>query len=514
MTIFTNFEVNAAWRWFPVYAATLVMLSLPARTEVLRLAVSTPALTKGDPFARYTGGSVKSALFDGLTQISLSGDVTPAIAVQWTALSDTEWVFRLRPGVQFHNGVPLTAASLVALFDYLRSPEAKKDWMAQLVANVKSARAIDALTLSIVTVAPDPLLPRRVSELNIVDIAAWRKAGAVAFSENPVGTGPYKIVSWGPNASNIQFAAVSTAWRQKNNVDTVEMKVLTDGTRRVQALLSGEIDVAVNLDPDGVELLKEAGMKTMVLPNPIVVGIGLKTVGAAQSPILDVRVRRALNYAVNKTAISQQILNGLMPVASQGATPGVTGYNPELAPYAFDPAKARALLSEAGYPNGFAMVMGVWTGQVPGDAQMFQQVAQDLAQVGVRVELRILPFPDFSRRLLSGSWQGIDAFSINWSSRSMFDALPTLEGYSCGRLPAPFFCDPDVDRAIASARYEMNPTLRQRKLQAAMATAVASAPSIFLVNYADVVAMRPNIKGYEVRSDGILFEKISIEPAH
>ena len=345
-------------------------------------------------------------------------------------------------------------------------------------------------------------------------MVSWKKTGALAFSENPVGTGPYRLMSWGPNATNIRLAAFAGAWRHSNNVDTIQMKVLTDGTRRVQALLSGEIDIAVNIDPDALDLLKDAGMKTAVMPNPSVVGIGLKTVNAARSPLLDVRVRRALNHAVNKSAISDQILHGLMPVASQGATPGVVGYNAAIAPYAFDPDKARALLLEAGYPSGFTMVLGIWTGQVPGDAQIFQQVAQDLAGVGVKVELHVLPYADFSHRLLSGNWQGIDAFSFNLSSRSMFDALSVLESYSCSRLPAPFFCAAEIDQVITDVRYEMNPAVRERKLQAAMATSVSMAPLIFLVNYADVVAMQPNVKGYEVRSDGILFEKISISMQH
>lgn len=484
-----------------------------AESSTLRLAVSAPALAKGDPFDRYTGGSIKSALFDGLTQISLSGEVTPALASSWTLVNATEWRFVLRPGVSFRNGAPVTAAGVAAVFAHLQSTVGSTSWMARQFVSIRAVKPIDDLTLTIVTTAPDPLLPRRLSMVNIIDMAAWTRMGAAAFARDPMGTGPYRVVSWGPDGSDIRLAAIANAWRAAGDVRAVEMKLLTEGSRRVQALLSGEVDLAVNLDPDSLNLLRDEGFMTQVIPNPIVVAIGLRTVDAGDSPLRDARVRQALNYAVDKTALSQQVLAGLMPVASQGVTPGVVGYNPRLAPYPFDPARARALLAEAGYPGGFKMVMGIWTGQVPGDALMFQQVAQDLARVGVSVRLQVLPFQHFSRRRTAGDWEGFDAFSVNWTSRPMFDAMNALESYSCRGTAAPFFCDAAVDAAVSLARHEMNPAVRTRRLEDAMEQMVATAPSIFLVNYSDIVAMRRSVTGYQVRSDGILFERMSIVPS-
>ncbi|MDX2224677.1 MAG: ABC transporter substrate-binding protein [Rhodospirillaceae bacterium] len=477
--------------------------------ETFGLAVSTPATTKGDPFEIYTGGSLKSAVFDGLTQVALTGEVTPALALSWRAVNDTTWVFNLRPGVTFSDGTPVTAAGVAELLAFLRSAEARRYWMAQQWDGLAGARALDELTLKITTVKPDPLIPRRASLLRVIDLGTWRKKGETGFADAPVATGPYRVVSWGPNASAIKLAAVPGAWRAPKAVSAVEMKVITDGTRRIQALLSNEVQLAVNLDPDGLGPLEAAGLKTVVVPNPIVVGIALRTVNAAGSPLLDVRVRRALNYAVNKSVISEQIMQGLMPIASQGVTAGTVGHNPNIAPYPYDPDKARALLAEAGYPNGFSLVVGVWTGQVPGDALMFQQVAQDLGRVGVRAELRAIPFTDFSRRLLTGDWEGIAAVSLNWTARNMLDGWAAMEAFSCQRIPLAVFCDAEVDAALNLARHEMDPAVRDAKLQQAMAAAVAAAPSIFLVNYADIVAMRPDVQGYVVRSDGILFENIT-----
>ena len=488
--------------------AVVLFWSTSAFSENLRIAVSTPALAKGHPFDPYTGGSVVSALYDGLTQISLTGEAAPALALSWSAASDTEWVFKLRPRVLFHNGKPVTAKSVADVLNFVASPDASRFWVAQQLSTIKFASVIDESTISITTHQPDPLLPRRMSIIRIADLDEWKRSGETTYKDAPIGTGPYRLISWGPNATDIHLVAFDQSWRKGKDITSIEMKVIPDQTRSIQSLLSGELDLAVNLDPDSISGIEGGGLKVLTVPNPIVISIALRTIDANGSPLLDVRVRRALNHAVNKTVIADQVLQGLMQVASQGATPNTVGYDPKIAPYSYDPDKSRKMLAEAGYPDGFSMTIRVWIGQVPGDALIFQQVAQDLGRVGVRAELQVLSFPEFSRRLQAGDWQGIDAFSINWSSRIMNDALPALELHSCRRVPTPFFCDAEVDQAVDIARYEMDPLARNNKLQHAMA--VAAAPSIFLINYADIVAMRRDINGYEVRSDGILFEKMTI----
>lgn len=495
-------------------AGSLVLCSMTtAYAATLRLAVSTPYTFRGHPFELYLGGSVKSALFDGLTQISLTGELSPALALSWEAVTDTEWVFRLRPETWFHNGAPVTAESVAAVLNHITKAEAQRFWMAQQLSTVLSAHAIDSSTVKIVTKLPDPLLARRMSLLRVVDMRAWEEKGEVEFSEFPVATGPYRAVSWGPNATRVKFEAFEQAWRRHQDIDVIDMRVVPDGSRRVQALLSEEIDLAVNLTPDDIVTLESAGLKTVTVPNPIIIALGLRTVDAEGSPLLDIRVRQALNYAVNKSQIVRFILDDRMTVATQAAIPGVAGYNPDIQPYTYDPDKARALLADAGYSNGLNLVVAVWTGQVPGDTLIFQQVAQDLARVGINTELRQLPLQEFSRRRVTGDWRDIQIVTTTLNSRNMFDSLTALENVACMRRPTPFFCDPELDSAIDKARFVMDPTERNRLLQQAMAKAVETASAVFLVNYSDIVAMQPNIDGYEVRSDGIMFEKLKFKQA-
>ncbi len=502
---------SKVWLFFLCVGLVAASIAAPSHSKTIRLAVPTPYTHRGHPFELYVGGSVKSALFDGLTQISLKGELSPALAVSWEAVTDTEWEFRLRPDIWFHNGAPVTAESVVAVLNAVIADEAQRFWMAQRLTSVKSAHAVGPLTVRIATKYPNPILDRHMSLLRVVDMKAWEDLGELEFSENPVATGPYRAVSWGPNATQVKFEAFDQSWRRHKDVDFIDMRVVADGTRRVQALLSDEIDLAVNLSPDAVYPLEAAGFKILTVPNPITIIFGLRTVNAEGSPLLDKRVRQALNYAVNKRQIVDYVLDGKVTVASQGAIPGVVGYNPDIQPYIYDPDKARALLAEAGYGDGLHLIVAVWTGQVPGDTLIFQQAAQDLAAVGVTTEMRQMPLQEFANRRLTGDWRDIQVATSTLNSRHLFDAYTALDSVSCKRRPTPFFCDPELDVAIDATRYVMDQNQRTQLLQQAMAKAAETASSLFLTNYSDFVAMRPNINGYEVRSDGIMFEKLTID---
>ncbi len=392
-----------------------------ASPKTLRIAAPTSISTSSDPFARHTGGAIKSAVFDGLTALSNKGELEPTIANEWEMVSETEWVFRLRPDVLFHNGQTVTAEHIAKQLQYLIKDEAQHHWMAQRYKSIVSINAIDPFTLSIVTQKPDPLIPRKMSLLRVVDMDYWFEVGEQAFAEQPVATGPYRLDSWGINRISATLVAVDHAWRNSKDVTQIQYNVVSDGARRMQTLMFGEMDIAINLDIDGIAPLEESGYKVALIELPFVLAIDFRTIDNPNAFVQDSRVRRALNYAVNKTQISKYILNDVMAVASQGTTPGVVGYNDDIEPFLYDKEKARALLAVAGYADGFDLNMAVTTGQVPGDALVFQQVAQDLQRVGVRVELQQLPFLELNRRLSTGDWDNVDAISTVWSSLNLYD---------------------------------------------------------------------------------------------
>jgi len=473
----------------------------------IRVASPTTPIALGNPFFRDDGTSTRVALFDALTSLSRDAKLQPSLAVSWEVEAANKWVFKLREGVTFHNGEPFDAEAVVATFDYLTSPDAARFFVTRYASTIEAARALDSLTVEITTREPDPILPNRLANVAIVAPQAWQELGVDGFTQEPVGTGPFTLQDWGGASRIVEFEAFDQAWRKSHSVKSVRLISLPDSTTRLQALLSDQVDIAVNLDPDNITDIESAGLNVIVLPAPHVVTMALRNVGEVSEALLDKRVRQALNYAVNKQAMADQVLYGLVRVPSQAATPEVFGFNPRLEPYAYDPARARTLLEQAGYEKGLSLTFGVYSGQTPADTLLFQLMRQDLAAVGVDVELRTLPFPDLLRRIDSGEWNDIDAYSATLSSAWFGDVSQAIERLSCN-YPTPFFCDSAVTELIEESSREMNRERRETLLQNVLAEFHDLAPALLLVDYSAITGTSGRVENYRARSNGVQFEEI------
>ena len=289
-----------------------------------------------------------AAIFDALTYLDGNGTLQPALAVSWQRQGPNVWRFKLRPGTRFSNGEPLNAAAVAQTVEYVKSPEAAGFTVAATLASIASARVIDELTLDIATSHPNLFLPRELSDLRIVAPAAWAIRDGRRVVAEPIGTGPYAVRSW--DAGSIELTAFDESWRPPS-VPRLELRALPDPASRVQALLSGGVDVALTLVPEDREQLVAAGHRMDAVPHSSVLGLSFVT--TRFEPLQDVRVRRALNYAVDKQQLARLFMGDAVEPASQFVVPTAFGHDPSLRPYPFDPDRARALLREAGYGDGF-----------------------------------------------------------------------------------------------------------------------------------------------------------------
>jgi peptide/nickel transport system substrate-binding protein len=479
-----------------ILALSILASVSAAQAVTLRVASVSPAISFGAPFARDEGGGLRAAFFDGLTHVTTSGELKPALALSWTNEADTRWVFKLRPNVVFSNGEPFDAAAAAAGINSLIDPK-QRFARALDVPGIIGAKARDALTLEVTTAKPDPILPRRLNMVPIPAPKAWAELGPDAFARTPIGTGPFKIVQWG--AAGHRLEGVPTSWRKAKHISAIETNIITDATARIKALLSDRVDVASGLGPDDLDQVKAAGYDYRVTPITSVLSIAYRTVRDDAAPLKDVRVRQALNYAVDKDSIVTQILGNTTRVASQGTVPGVTGYNPDIKPYPYDPAKAKRMLAEAGYPNGFKLVVAVYGGLLPNDTTIFQKMAQDLSAVGVDVELRSMTFADYARRLFNAEWQGIDAFSNGWLSIGLGDPSRAVEQFSCA-YSAPFFCEPAMMPLIEATRTEMNPDKRAALMRGVMSSFNDNGVALWLVEFSMITGLSPRVFDYDMRN--------------
>ena len=337
--------------------------------------------------------------------------------MSWRATSDLTWEFKMRPGVEFSNGEPADASAAKATVEFLTQPESARYLIARELRAVERADVIDDETIVLTTKYPDAILPKRLSLVMLIPPKAFAEMGLEEFAQTPIGTGGFILEDWGVRSGRSVLLANANSWRAPAQIDRVEVLApLRDSIVRLQALRSGQVDITVNISVDEIEQAQAEGFVVSTSLGSTVQTIALPNVGNPDSPLQDVRVRQALNYAVNKELITSVILDGTTVPTGQRAIPANFGYNPDIEPYPYDPDRARALLAEAGYDDGFSILAEVQVGSAPTDEAVYVQVAQDLARVGVDMELRSLIGQEWVRKFFTSDWGDADVLSMTWTT--------------------------------------------------------------------------------------------------
>jgi len=500
-------------RSFGFALAMLAATALPAGAVDLRYGSKGLPTSYGNP---YTGNGspgiyLWSAMYDGLTRLDKNGAIAPALATGWKSLSPTSWQFTLRKNVTFSNGEPFNADAVIAAITWLKTPEAniKGAIVANEVRGISSAEAGEDGSVIIRTARPDPILPARLSSMMIPAPAAWRELGIDAFAKAPSGTGPFQVKDWGGTAK-ITLNAFAESWR-KPKADRLIIVNLPDNSTRVQALLSGQIDIAGNIGVDDIDAIEAAGMISAVGPAMSVMSMGLRVEGSPNAALKDVRVRQALNYAIDKAAINQALLRGLSPPSGQPAAREVVGYNPDVKPYPYDPAKAKALLAEAGYPNGFPMHFEVMVDRTPGDRGVFESLASQLGKVGVQTTLRIVTFGSWMESYLGGTWdKETDGFVLSFNAAPYNDVSRPMEIYSCLR-PNGFFCDKALTAKLVASNEETNVDKRLAQLNELAKLFHDAAPAIYLGEQFDAFGVTKKIEGFVIANRAPVYENVTVK---
>lgn len=478
------------------------------KAEQLTVGIYALTQSKGHPYK--AGGPphvyVHSALFDALTALAPGGEPQPNLAVSWENVAPDRWRFRLREGVTFSNGERFDAAAVKAVFDWLATKPGRASFAGAQMDIVKEVVPVDPLTVEFVTTGPEPVFPNKLASVYMVAPGAWAELGENGFADAPAGTGPYRVKDWRPGEAVLE--AWDGSWRRAKT-GTIRFVELPEETARVQAIQSRQIDISLPVSPDNVPAVEMAGGSIFSQVAPTVMSLALITEKVG-SPFKDRRVRQAVNYAVDKEIIAEVLLAGLTKAAGQPVTPIAAGYDAEIAPYPHDPAKAKALLAEAGYPDGFSFVAEVTVGSLPADADIFAKVTQDLAAVGVRAEFRIITFPDWLRKFFAMGWDG-QAFGMSYFATPAMTAVNALKNYSCAKEPAPpHICLQAMMPPMEAADREFDPARRTAMMHDLMRMAHEEALSLFLVEGIDLVGLGPRVKGFDMPVRRVRWENVTI----
>lgn len=473
----------------------------------IRVGVNSMPPGLGNPFTGIGAQSVYtwSALFDPLVMVDDEGVPQPWLSTGWENIDHNTWQFDLRRGVKFANGEVFGPEAVKATIDFLTSPEGSVTVVGSELNMLAGAEVIDDDTIQITTSTPDAGLPARLSAVYIVAPDAWAELGPEGFATAPVGTGPFLIDSI--DANKAVATAHEDSWRVPK-AENLEITMLGDAASRLQALQSGQLDLAISLTPDQVPVIEASGATIQSTSAPQIMAWAFaQTIG--DKAIDDVNVRLALNYAIDRQAISDSIMGGLARPATQGATPESFGYNPDIKGFEYDPEKAKKLLAKAGYEDGLELTATVTVGSFPGDSDIYQAVAEYLADVGVTVSFETVQFSQWLERYRGNTWTS-DVFNQSWNLAPTGDAIRPAMIFSCFK-DNPFVCNQDLVPLIDKINGEFDVEKREALLFELAEEYAANPPSLLLIEQVDLNATSSNTNGFSMVSRFIQYEDITVK---
>ena len=495
-----------------------------ARAQDLRIGLASEP-TSMDP--HYHNLSPNNALvrhvFEPLISSNEVQALGPGLAVSWRVVDDTTWELKLRPGVIWHDGAPFTADDV--LFTFERAPNVPRSpsSFASYVRG-KTFEKVDDLTVRIKTAAPEPLMLNQLSQIPIISAKAARSATTEDFNagRGAVGTGPYKFAEFVPGA-RIVLVRNDAWWGGKPAWAKITLKPITSDPTRVAALLSNDVDVIEAVPTQDAKRLKgDASLNVASALSNRVVYFHMDhfrqtspfiTSNAGQpipNPLLDLKVRQALSKALNRKAIVERVMENEAVPASQFLPDSYPGTSKTLKPVEYDLAGAKALLAEAGFPNGFKMTIHGPNGRYTNDVRIIEAAAQMFSRAGVETKVETMAPAVFFTRASQGAPDGTPEFSfilVGWSSGTgePSDSLKPLVGTfdkatGFGTTNRGRYSNPAVDDLIRQALRTIDDSRRAAVLAQATEVAINDAAIIPLHYQLNTWAAR---KGFKVtpRSD-------------
>ena len=450
-----------------------------------------------------------------------STQVVPGLAESWTISKDgLQYTFKLRSGIKFHDGTPLTAEAVKFSIERQINPEhpahklGKYPFANFFFGNVKAVEVLSDERVAFLLKEPRAsfLAILTAGAASIVSPTAVMKSGP-DYPLQPVGTGPFKFGSW-DRGQRVVLEKNPAYWKSPVKLDRVIYRPIVEDQARLTELLTGSLDVIVGVPPDFVGQL-ESGGKVGVLKQ---VGAHVWYLGInnQKKPFDDKRVRQALNYAVNKEAIVRDVLKGTGTPSRGPVLPNTWAADATLKAYPYDPARARKLLAEAGYPNGFSTTL--WVPESGSGMQspvaMSTVMQSNLKAVGVNVVLQTMEWGAFLAKLRTKEQE---LFALSWMAGTedpdmvMYPLLHSSQWTPNGPNRA-LYKNPKFDDLLQQARLTTDQARRASLYKEAQRILVDDAPWIFVDHEIQIAAVARRVQGFKLHpSFDLRVETISLK---
>lgn len=474
-------------KWGSVLLATVWMGILLtgsswAKTQQVTIALGSEPTTL-DPQIREDGGerAVNDNIYDTVLTRTREGDLIPSLAAQMPKLvSPDTWEVILRPGITFHNGEPLTADAVVYSIHRVIDPNFNSEQIS-FFSTIKEAQATGELTLHVITDGPDPILPSRLYWLKVVPPVHSKDP---KFAEKPVGTGPYRFLTW-QRGQHIDLERNDDYWGDAPQITSVRYRFIEEPGTRLAGLMAGEFDLITNLLPEFTSHVPKS-VNVLGLEHPIII------LNADSGITKDLRVRQALNYAVNKMALANGLFEGYAQVAQgQLLSPSFFGYNDQVTAYPYDPDRARKLIEEAGVKGQTIELIGT-SGRWLKDRDLVEAVAAYWQQAGLNVKVRIFEFNEYLNRLFDRKTRASAIFVA--SSNELLDADKSFSAYYKSGGVGASNTDSTLASLIDAARSETDVQKRESLYHQAVKLAYDQAYFVWLLNIEDIYGLSQRLE--------------------
>ncbi|CCQ73671.1 ABC transporter substrate-binding protein [Magnetospira sp. QH-2] len=470
-----------------------------------------------DPHYHNLGPNNSAArnVYDRLIHMDAKMQLKPALAVSWKATDDTTWEVKLRQGVSFHDGTPLTAADVVFTFDRIPHVPNSPSAFTKFSKTFVSVEAVDDYTLRIKTKGRQPLTPNNLAQVSIVSketVEAYYAANSSIAKDVlsidsshfnsgklAVGTGPYKLTSWKPGEA-MKLQANESYWGGVPDYKIVEMRPLKNDAARLAALQSGDVDIIDGVPTADLKNM-QADSKYTLFKQPSNLAIYLhmdsnrsdsphitaKDGGKIKNPLLDVRVRKAISMALNREGIVARIMDEAAAPASQMLPKGFSGVSGKLSPVAYDVKGAKKLLAEAGYGDGFKMIINAPNDRYVNDEQIAQAIAQLLARIGIEMSVQTEPKATYFK---NASALKYSFMLLGWGSSTgeqgstLMSLLHTYKKEAGqGTSNRGRFSDAKVDSMLEDAMADVDEASRSEKIAMVAERAIGELYGVIPVHY-------------------------------
>jgi ABC-type transport system substrate-binding protein len=458
-----------------------------------------PALSTDVPTGRAVG-----YLFDGLTRFDPSAKVEPGLAERWDVTPDgMTYTFHLRRGVTFHDGSPFTARNVVSSWQRSLDPVTKSG-AAQFLFPIKGAREFNGGTAKsvsgvvarddstlVVTLAEPLAIFTKMLAMPVAAIVPDKVAGN--FGEHPIGTGPWKLVEW-KHDDYLLFAKNPAYYGEVPRTDTLRARIIAEPSTGVAEFESGNVDVLQIPASEASDWQEDESKKPLLMSTPALelVYVGINT---TRGPLADVRVRQAINYAIDVNRIIERLISGRGHRAAGVVPPALAGYDSSRKGYTYDPKKAKELLAAAGHPNGIDIEL--WTSTTPIYLRMAETMQAYLNAVGIRT--KIVQRESAAARGAARKGQ-VDMILKDWyadypdAEDFLYPLLHSANKGAGGNVS--FYSNPVFDSIVTASRRELDETKRNAMYRQADSIAFDAAPMVFLYFYDELYAVQPWLKQF------------------